>query len=410
MPERLLLLIVVVVSYLAANVAFERLARRLSVVSGAEYLLLGLLLGPDVGGLLTPSTIESFSPLVTLGLGWIGASAGVHLALPALVRTPAAQYRVALAEACIATLFIGLAGYVLLRLALGMDGQSAGVVAAALGLLGLPASRGGVTLLARGRSGHPVVRQLQVATTLQSVLASAGVATMMAVLHATPSSMPRPLVPTEWAVITVLIGVIGGLLFHIFIGDEAKVDRLFISLAGAVVLVSGAAAALRLSPVFAALIFGVVLGNTRRNRSEIVATLSRIERPLYFALLLFAGASWRSTGVDALVVIGGFLLIRPLGRIGAARLAARVNHMMAPLGSDWGWGLIGHGGFALIVAFDYLRQGILPAGSLVFSCVAVSVLLTEAISARLVNARLRLDRLWPVEPSGPPQSSRGIPG
>lgn len=390
MRESLFLLLVVALSYLAAHVIFERLARRFGLVSGAEYLVLGLVLGPQVSGLMPPHAVESFSPLITLGLGWIGALIGTQLVLPRMVRIPAVRYRVAFGEALFALL--GMAGifYAILRWGSEWSESESLAVATALSLVALPASSAGVGIVARAQTTRTLlVPQLEVATTLQAVLASAGLAILFTVLHDSPTRLARPLVPTEWMAITFAIGIVGGTLFHIFIGDEKKVDRLFISLSGAIILVSGAAAALRLSPVFAALVFGAILGNTRGNRAEIVAALSRVERPFYFALFIFAGASWQPSERDWILLVAAFVVVRPLLRVGAGRLAARMNGMLPDLGPNWGRGLIGHGGFALVLALDYLRQGGVPAPHVVFTATVASLLLTDVVSARLVRSVLR---------------------
>lgn len=402
MTGPLLLLVIVITSYLAAHVVFERLARRFALVSGAEYLLLGLLLGPEFGGMLPPHVVENFSPLITLGLGWIGALVGTQLALSQLVRTPARRYRVALAESVATALLIGCIQFLALRFGIELPVDQAIVVSCALALLALPASAAGVSVVAREQqAGNPVVRQLQVSTAMAAVLASGGLAVIFAILHATPSAIGRALVPTEWVGITLAIGVVGGTLFHVFVGDETNVDRLFISLAGAIILVSGAAAALRLSPVFAALVFGAILGNTRANRSEIIAALARVERPFYFALLMFAGASWKPADGAWFLPLALFVILRPLARIGAARLGARVNGMLPELGPQWGRGLIGQGGFAVVLAFDYLRQGSMPRGNLVFSALVASLLLTDIFSVRAIRAILR--------PHAPPSNDANAP-
>lgn len=391
MQEPLLLLVVVVLSYFAAHVVFDRLARRFALVSGAEYLVLGLVLGPEVAGLLPPHAVESFSPLITLGLGWIGTLVGTQLALPRLVRTPAARYRVALAEVLLTALVIGLAEFAVLHWAMAVPTLRSVVVASAFALVALPASAAAVGVVAREQGeGHPIVRQLEVATALQSVAASAGLALLFAILHTSPTSLPRDLVPTEWMAITIAIGVVGGTLFHIFVGDERKVDRLFISLAGAIILISGAAAALRLSPVFAALVFGAILGNTRGRRTEVITALTRVERPFYFALMIFAGASWQQPGPGWALPLFLFLLLRPIARLATARLSARLNGAVPELGPHWGRALIGHGGFALVLAFDYMRQGRMPNGPLVFSAAIASLLLTDVVSARIIRSVLRL--------------------
>ena len=386
MNEALFLVAIVAVSYLAAHVVFDRLARRFTIVSGAEYLLLGIVLGPQVTGLLAPQVVDSFSPLITLGLGWIGALTGSQLLLRGMIRIPAVTYRVAMAEAIVTGVVLWGATYGVLYWGLDIDALPATVTAIGLALIGVLSSAAGVRVAAKGMN-VPGVRQLEVAVGVQAVLASAGLALLFALLHPSPPTLPRALVPTEWMAINIAIGVVGGVLFHMFVGDERKVDRLFVSLAGAIILVSGAASALRLSPVFAALVFGAILANSSTSRVELTAALRRVERPFQFVLMLFAGAIWRPSTTYAawLLPVAAFVSVRILVRPGAARLAARLNGVLPVLGAQWGRGLLGHGGFALVLALDWLRQGVMPAANLVFTAVVASVLLTDAVSARLVR-------------------------
>jgi hypothetical protein len=384
MNEALLLVAVVAVSYLAAHVVFDRLARRFTIVSGAEYLLLGLILGPQGTGFLAPHVVDSFSPLITLGLGWIGALTGCQLLLRGMVRIPAVTYRVAMAEALLSGVVLWGVTFAVLRWGLPMAEQPAAYTAAAMALVGVLSSAAGVGVMAS--RGVPLVRQLEVAVSLQAVLASTGLALLFAILHTSPTGLARALVPTEWMAITIAIGVVGGVLFHVFVGEERNVDRLFVSLAGALILVSGAASALGLSPVFAALVFGIILGNTSTSRAELTAALRRVERPFQFALLLFAGAIWTpSTYASWLLPVAAFVAARLFVRPGAARLAARMNGVLPVLGPAWGKALLGHGRLALVLGLDYLRQGTMPGPNLVFTATVASVLLTDAVSARLVR-------------------------
>jgi hypothetical protein len=348
-------------------------------------------LGPQATGFLAPNVVDSFSPLITLGLGWIGALAGSQLLLRGMIRVPAVMYRVAMAEAALTGIVLWGATFVVLREALGVDARTATFTAAGLALLGVLSSAAGVRVVAApAGSGVPLVRQLEVAVGLQAVIASAGLALVFALVHPSPPTLPRPLVPTEWMAINVALGVVGGVLFHVFVGEERKVDRLFISLAGALILVSGAAAALRLSPVFAAVVFGAILANTSTSRAELTAALRRVERPFQFVLMLFAGAMWRpSTTYTAwLLPVAAFVAVRLFVRPGAARLAARLNGVLPAYGPQWGRGLLGHGAFALVLALDYVRQGTVPAANLVFTAVVLSVLLTDVVSARLVRGAI----------------------
>jgi hypothetical protein len=405
MSAALILVLVVAASYLAARVAFEWLARRFFVVSGAEYLLLGILLGPQVSGMLSRDTVESFAPIATLGLGWMGALIGGRLVIPRLVRIPAVLYRVALVESLLTLAFVGG----LLSLALWLDFDitlgEAVVAATALGAVAVASASAGVAIVAQqlGRRSA-VVRQLEVATTANAIVAVVATGILFAIVHPTPGGVERPLTPTEWAVITIAIGVVGGTLFHLFVGEERKIDRLFIALAGALILVSGAATYLRLSPLLASVCFGVVLVNTTRTRAEIVAALERVERPLYFALLVLAGAAWRPSVRAWILVVLLFLVARAGAKIGAARLAARWNGMLPMLGAHWGRGLLGQGGIALAVALTYLYQDQVPLPNLVFTAAVASVLLTDVMSARFVRALVQLPATTPTA-----QAADGVP-
>jgi Kef-type K+ transport system membrane component KefB len=208
---------------------------------------------------------------------------------------------------------------------------------------------------------------------------------LTAYFHRDPVGVRAP-TTTEWLVIDVAIGAAGGILFHLFVGEERKPDRLFIALAGAVILVSGASAYLRLSPMLSAAVFGAILANTSLRRGEIRESLARIERPLFFAVLVLAGASWNPVASDWMLPVVVFIAVRALAKVGSCRLAARANSVLPMLGPSWGRGLLGQGGFALVIGLNYLQLSELPVGSVVFSAAVVSVLLTDLLSARFAGS------------------------
>jgi Kef-type K+ transport system membrane component KefB len=407
MSGEFLLVLIVAGSYLAAHWAFEWLGHRFMLISGAEYLVLGILLGPQVSGVLQASVLDAFAPFMTLALGWIGAVVGSNFYLPLLVRVRGELYRVAFAEAALtlavtaALLTAGLAW--LYQLPLGDTIPPA----AALGAIAVASSPAGVAMLTRRlvRRGL-VVRQIEVATGVDAFTAIVTFGLLLCIAHAAPPASVRAPTPTEWAVISVAIGCVGGALFHLFVGNERNIDRLFISIAGAVILVSGAAAYLRLSPLLPAMLIGAMLANTRKNREEIRQALTRVERPLYFVLLIFAGAAWDpgTTGWWMIPAIL-FVVVRTFAKLTSARLAAFFNGLLAALGARWGRALLGQGGLAIAIALDYhLFHGDLLLPDVVFSAAVTSVLLTDLSSARLVHSVVRrytrraFDAPTPIEP------------
>lgn len=387
MSTSLLLVVLVAVAYGATKIAFQWLGRHLLIVSGAEYLLLGLFLGPEVSGVLTRETLASFVPFMLLSLGWMGTMLGMRLYLPAMVRLRGVFYRVAVAQSLITLALVTGGSVVMFQWLFGMDPMRALAPALVLGAVATGSASDAVELIVRtlGRQSL-VVRQVEVAVGLDAVIAIVTLGLVLCLNHVAAPELMRSPTAVEWAVITAAIGVIGGTLFHLFLGEERDADRLFISLAGAIVLMTGAAAYLQLSPLLSGLFLGCILANTSRNRAEIHQALARVERPLYFVLLLCGGAIWAPSTSAWIVPVAAFLALRFIGKLGGARLAARFNDMLPILGPNWGRALLGQGGLALAIGFSYLVQpnSVLP--NIVFTAAVASVLLTDLVSARLVSA------------------------
>ena len=393
MNDALILIPLVAASYLAAHVAFDWLARRYRIVSGAEYLVLGILLGPQGTGLLGEQVLTQFSPLITLGVGWTGALLGAQFVLRRLIRIPGAVYRVALVEAMLTLLVVSSAMMALLAWWLYLEPIEVLIPAVALGAMATVTSEAGIAVAsARRPPGDPLVGQLRVSAGMCAFVAVVTIGLLTALLHPDVTAGARGPTPTEWVVINLAIGIVGGILFHLFVGEERQPDRLLIALVGAIILVSGAAAYLRLSAMLATVVFGAILANTSLRHGEIDASLSKIERPLYFTLLVLAGASWSTRPVNWVLPTVIFLLARVLGHVAGARLAARANGALATLGPNWGRGLLGQGGFALVLGLSYVQLTDLPVPTIVFSAVVISVLLTDLVSARFAESVFDTDR------------------
>lgn len=394
MTSGLILVAVVAAGYLAARLAAGALARRFLIVSGAEYLILGVLLGPKVSGLISANVIDSFGPFITLAIGWMGAVIGSEFHLKRMLRFRGELYQVAFIEAVLVLAIVGGAMLAILTRLLDVPLIEAIAPATSLGAIAVTTSASGIALaarrLARDRAARtPLLRQLQVTGGMDAAVGVLAFGVILCIVHVPPPGDIRPPTPTEWAVITIGIGVVGGILYHLFLGGERDPDRLFIALAAAITLASGTAAYARLSPLLPTMLIGAMLANTARNRHEIGMVLHRVQRPLYLVLLIFAGAAWRVPGRLWVLPIAAFILIRLLAKMWGARLATRLSGMSGALGGDWGLALIGQGSLAAAIALNYRIFDDSDLSNVVFTAALVSVLLTDLLSARFVRAVVR---------------------
>jgi hypothetical protein len=394
MTSGLILVAVVAAGYLAARLAAGALARRFLIVSGAEYLILGVLLGPRVSGLISANVIDSFGPFITLAIGWMGAVIGSEFHLKRMLRFRGELYQVAFIEAVLVLAIVGGAMLAILTHLLDVPFVDAIAPATSLGAIAVTTSASGIALaarrLARDRAARtPLLRQLQVTGGMDAAVGVLAFGIVLCIVHVPPPGDIRPPTPTEWAVITVGIGVVGGILYHLFLGGERDPDRLFIALAAAITLASGTAAYARLSPLLPTMLIGAILANTARNRHEIGIVLHRVQHPLYLVLLIFAGAAWRVPGRLWVLPIAAFILIRLLAKMWGARIATRLSGMSGALGSDWGLALIGQGSLAAAIALNYRIFDDSDLSNVVFTAALVSVLATDLLSARFVQAVVR---------------------
>jgi hypothetical protein len=380
------LLLLVALGYLAARYAVDWLARHALVVSGAEYLVLGLLLGPKGTGLLDEGMLDQLTPFFMLAIGWLGTGVGMRLWLPLLARTPGVLFRVGFAQSLVTLGLVAGATWAVLHLVVGLGQVEAALPAVVLGAIAAASAHEAVEVASR-RLGHRnlVVRQLEVASGTDAIVAMVAFTVVLALFHRPIVGGGRVPTPTEWVAITVGIGLVGGWLFHLFLGEERSPDRLFIAIAGAIILTTGAANYVGMSPLLPGMLLGVILVNTSRQRDAIRETITRVERPLYFIMLVCAGALWAPSAADGFLLVLVFLAVRAVARIGGARLVSRANGLLPAFGPRWGVALLGQGGLAIALGLDYLTtvNAVLP--NLVFTAAFISVILTDLFSAKLAH-------------------------
>src|SRR5215218_9386696 len=99
MQTTLAALAVIAVGYILAYLVFNRLRDRFGYVGGAEYVIIGFLLGPRVTGLLGAEQVQDLTPIVSLAVGWLGMLLGTYFRLPTLALLPGAHLQTAFAEA-----------------------------------------------------------------------------------------------------------------------------------------------------------------------------------------------------------------------------------------------------------------------------------------------------------------------
>lgn len=378
------------IAYVATHTFVERLHRRYLFVSGIEYIVLGILLGPHVPGIHAFENVEALSPIIALGVGWVGLVYGLDLNARELVEARDSSAWLGTIEA---TLTLALVTVLSHEILIGgwmgpITGEQAWICAGVLGCTAAAGSSSAVDLLEQHHTNEggllPTLRRASRIGDLISILAF-GV--LFSIFHRGVSNTPRPLVPAEWFVITLVIGVTLGLLFTVFLGEEEEEseNQAFLAMIGIIALACGSAFFLNLTPLLVNLVLGIVLVNTSRGGERIRASLKSSSRPVTLLLLIFAGASWSPVPwLPAIGLAAVYLVLRTSAKVFSAWLAS----LGRDLRPDLFRGLMAQGDVAIAMALSFRLVYEGPAVDLAYNAILFSVVLNEAVAPRILNGLL----------------------
>ncbi|MGF1465113.1 MAG: cation:proton antiporter [Sandaracinaceae bacterium] len=390
-------LVLVAGAYLLTHYVVERLQRAFLVVTGVEYMVLGLLLGDQMPYALPAfQDLEALFPVIALAVGWVGLLRGMELDLRRVRgAAPTGATRVAAFQGVVSGGMIAAAAYAvfssgrLFPVGTGEGQVGTDQVLICSAFLGCVAAAGSVEPIELLRTRYRLTQEMGERIRRMAVLSDLFAIVTFGLLFCVfrgDRGAADALRPAEWALVTVLLGAGLGLLFTPFLGKDDSESGRFLALVGIITLANGAAYFLSLSPLLVNLCLGAVLVNGSRAGRSIRATLDGTKRPMALVLLVCAGAlvgdetPW--PWLPYLAV--GYVLLRYIGKVVGTRLAA----YRGELRPDYYRGLMSHGtvSVAMAVSFQLVYDG--PAVDLAYATVLVSVVVNDLFAPRLLRGLL----------------------
>ena len=314
MDTPLVLLIILTLAFAATRLERAVLGDRVRLLAGMEYLVLGALFGPFAIGLLAQDQAHRLEPLISVLNGFVGFVAGLPLSSRRGDRAPARDVLLGLSVGVVATSLLGCLGYVALdRIAGSGPGRPADVAlaAATLGLGAIVTSRWVITrLVTERRAVGALSSALPVAAATLRTLGILGVGVVLAAHRALQDGDSGAWGVVGWTAVSILGGVLSGVVFHVFVGARAEREKLFVAVLGLVGLASGIAHALAVSSIFIGLVAGATVAALSADADRVSAALGRLERPFFVVLLLLAGADWVPVSGAGWALAMGFIAVR----------------------------------------------------------------------------------------------------
>ena len=386
----LVLLGMVGLAYMITHYVLEGFQRRLLVVTGLEYVLLGALLGPAIlPDVHVLGDLTALAPILAFGTGWVGLLYGMEMDPGAVSSLSGRAARLGFTSSLVT--MVGITGVAFLCFSQGwlIDPVSVEEAWVAAGLLGTAAAAGSSSavdvLQARyARAESQLLPLVGRASRLGDLDAIFGFGLIFCFYHQGTPAIERPLGPSDWVLITGALGLGLGALFAFFLGREEDENERFLALVGILVFASGAAFFLKVSALLVNLLLGFWIVRTAAGVG-VRSALERSQGPVRLVLLVFAGALWSPVAV----LPGLTLMLAYMGvRLAMTVLGSALATFGTPMRSDLFRGLLAQGDVALAMAigFRLVYEG--PAAELAYTAVLGAVVVHELVAPRVLKGLL----------------------
>jgi Kef-type K+ transport system membrane component KefB len=372
------LLGLLVVAFVSSMLVGGRTIRGFGLPSGAEYLVLGVAVGPHGLGLVPRSTADGFEPIVVCGAAWLALVAGLGYFI-------VGQRRVRFVRAVTGILgaaFVGTLVAVALFLTLDALGISGGFprleLALGAGFVGSETTRHTVRWVAERHGARgPLSDWLADMARASALVPVVG----LGILFAIAPDAPLGAFAVWWRVaVTLGIGVVMGLVAAVLLGREFRRDESWGILLGTSLLAAGVATRLGLAAVATLFAMGLTLSVVSRHRLEIKFMVQPTEKPVLLPVVIVVGSCVDFDTLPQLwLLVGVALAARLVAEFMRGALLAAFLPAARAAGPRVGLGMASSGAISLALAFTFSARLPGPASSTVLLLAATGVLLGEFI-------------------------------
>lgn len=384
------------VSYLFTRPIFgthlSLLGFRYLFFSGAEFLLVGYLIGPHGLELVPAPIVASLDPIVHLALGWAGLMFGLQFKWRTVRLYPLVRYAWSFAQALTSTALVGLGVWLLYPRLFPEASTAAALRAAAIiGICAGPTAPSSIHYFSRvfGIRGR-VNRLLKFIVGVDGIPAVLLLGLFSVFLRPSGLGLGEGLAEWKWLVVATGLGVLLGALLTALIELEFSRAELLLFVLGAVGLASGLAQALNLSAVYLTFFMGVTTANTAWHGEEVHKVAAYGEKPLYVTFLVLTGMLLVFDDLRLLALAAVLVVLRAAGKL-LGNCYWPVASAEPEINSPFlGLALLSQGAFAIVLAVDFFFllepdpiHGVWAG--MIITAVLVAVLVNEVLSPLFIR-------------------------
>lgn len=372
------LLGLLVVAFVSSMLVGGRTIRGFGLPSGAEYLVLGVAVGPHGLGLLPRSMLQIFQPIFVCAASWLAFVVGLGYLIVGRRRVHLGR---ALAGIALAVL-VGAAVAAAVWFTTDMLGTAQGfdrlVLAVGTGFIGCETTRHTVRWVAERHGARgPLSDWLADMARASALVPIFALGVLAAVAPHAPLTQFTPALRLAT---NAGIGIVMGLVAAVLLAREFRRDESWGILLGTTLLASGVAMRLGLAALTTLFVMGLTLAITSRHRLEIKFMVQATEKPVLLPVVLAAGAS---VDFDAFPNLGLLVAVALVARLVVELVRGFLLTLLLPAaraaGARIGLGMASTGAISLALGFLVTVRIPGPASSAVLLIAAAGVLLGEFV-------------------------------
>lgn len=396
----LLLILILVFSFISFHFINQKLQKRFLYLTGLEFLFIGILMNEHLINfvnqtfqlhfpiLLSKESSIQLKPVIATILGAVGFSVGLQFRIKNFFGLSIEHFKLSITDIVFTFLLMSLLSYLILTQFFSQILNINEILINSL-IIGITAVTFSGEVLNSIRSKFSVsgsnFNALVSVSQLNNFFAIVIVGTVFAVFRK-GSTLNFEISPTEWFVISSVLGLLIGFLFFVFLERETNETKLLLALLGIIIFSSGSAYFLNLSPIFLNLMVGFVIGNFFKEKESLLEIFKKLDHPFYVIILIYAGSL---LFIDNMVIFISGILIYVLARYCIkyftgwfAYHSSFDKNIFSPM---IGKGLNTQGVIAITIMVSFYQVYSNPLIHQVYAIVIFSVLINETLSTRILK-------------------------
>jgi Kef-type K+ transport system membrane component KefB len=369
-----------------------KFAHRVKVPRVTGYLLMGLLIGPFVTGLIPENIAGNLSVINDIALGLILFAIGNEFEWSHIKRVGiSGLVMLALFEAVGVMLFVSI-GFFLLGFGL--------VFSLLVGTVAVATAPAATLLVVREyHTRGPLTDRLLALVAINNLLALLSFRVVYTAIHLQQGAdlMSALIAPVYEVVVSIALGILLGRLLGMWEDHLDELSELLLVTIGVVLVGTGLALMLRLSPMLVSMAVGATVANSSYVHRLIYVEQRQLEQPIYIAFFVLAGVSLH---LDTLMYIGiagvVYTLARAAGKIGGIWLAGKRFGQPPTVPKFLGVTLLCQAGVAIGLSYEVLSD-YPDIGHVLSTIVLATIIVNETVGPYLVRLGLSLGGEVPSE-------------